>query len=286
MEHLNLWKKYRAFMSGNVSARTLDTAERVWLDYWASVGITKTEPLSVDSVVWWVESMRKQELKKSTQQSYLRIMRRIVQVLRVLDKTVPSAAFDDYMALQPKHATSEHERCPKYISWEDARRLIYLCDGVVHQSLYRAMLLGFYGGLRMVEIDRVKVDDIEGNWLTVHGAKGSGDQRIHIQSGIASDLVQDRLAGEYIVRPDITQRRSRYRWDFTAEFKEACKDADLPEWVSPHTMRHTCAVALLRAGHSTEQVCRHLRHSSISSTMRYADPRGLDGTVDFSSLSM
>ena len=62
MEHLDLWKRYRTFMSGNVSVRTLDTAERVWLDYWASVGLAKTEPLSVDSVVWWVESMRKQEL--------------------------------------------------------------------------------------------------------------------------------------------------------------------------------------------------------------------------------
>lgn len=284
MEHLDLWKRYRTFVSGNVSARTLDTAERVWLDYWASVGLAKTEPLSVDSVVWWVESMRKQELKKSTQQSYLRIMRRIVRVLRVLDKTVPSTAFDDYMTLQPKHTTNERERCPKYIVWQDAVRLMNLSQG--QESLYRAMLLGFYGGLRMVEIDRVKVDDIEGNWLTVHGAKGSGDQRIHMQSDVMGELVRDRLAGEHVVRRDITQRRSRYRWDFTAEFKEACKDADLPEWVSPHTMRHTCAVALLRAGHSTEQVCRHLRHSSISSTMRYADPRGLDGTVDFSSLSM
>jgi integrase len=231
--------------------------------------------------------MRKRELKKSTQQSYLRMMRRIVQVLRVLDKTVPSTAFDDYMTLQPKQATAESERCPKYISWDDARRLmlLYVGNGVVRQSLYRAMLLGFYGGLRMVEIDRVKVDDIQGNWLTVHGAKGSGDQRIHMPPDVIAELLVDRLAGEYVVRRDITQRRARYRWDFTAEFKEACKEVGLPEWVSPHTMRHTCAVALLRAGHSTEQVCRHLRHSSISSTMRYADPRGLDGTVDFSSLA-
>lgn len=278
-----LWKQYRAFVQGSISPRRLETAERVWLDYWGNVGLEKTEPLSVDSVVWWVESMRKRGLKKSTQQSYLGTMRRIVQVMRVLDKTVPSTCFDDYMALQPKGG--DRKDCPKYIHWDDARRMMFAPSMLAGGNLYRALLLGFYGGLRMVEIDRVKVDDFEGSWLTVHGAKGSGDQRIHLSPEVACDLLRDRLAGEYVVRPDITQWRGRYRWDFTPPFKALCVELGLPEWVSPHTMRHTCAVALLRAGHSTEQVCRHLRHSNISSTMRYADTRGLDGKVDFSALT-
>jgi site-specific recombinase XerD len=52
--------------------------------------------------------------------------------------------------------------------------------------------------------------------------------------------------------------------------------------LSPHMLRHTCAMRLLETGSHMTEVARILGHTSIQTTMRYTTPSGtnLQGSVD------
>jgi integrase/recombinase XerD len=52
-------------------------------------------------------------------------------------------------------------------------------------------------------------------------------------------------------------------------FKLYCEQAGLPETVSPHSLRHTCATELLRAGASIRHVQELLGHASVKTTQIY-----------------
>lgn len=59
------------------------------------------------------------------------------------------------------------------------------------------------------------------------------------------------------------------------QFKVYAKQAGIP-WAYPHTLRHTCAVQLLKRGFNVMDIKRRLGHSSLSSTEIYLEIAGKD----------
>ena len=59
------------------------------------------------------------------------------------------------------------------------------------------------------------------------------------------------------------------RWTGLRIFREVSERAGLPERITPHAMRHYCAIKLLEATNDIEFVARQLRHANLQTTQKY-----------------
>jgi len=143
----------------------------------------------------------------------------------------------------------------------------------------RAILELFYAtGIRNEELRRLKLADVDREKGLVR-VQGKGNQerivpvgrialnwlslylenaRPHLLNGKTGSLLFPskngrRITGENLI--DLVRRHA--------------KKAALPESVTPHVLRHTCATHLLRAGADIREIQALLGHRSISSTQIY-----------------
>ena len=49
------------------------------------------------------------------------------------------------------------------------------------------------------------------------------------------------------------------------------RKTDLPKWVTPHNLRHSCAVHALQAGVNIQTIRKHLGHSALATTQIYTE---------------
>ena len=150
----------------------------------------------------------------------------------------------------------------------------------------RAMLyLGFTAGLRVSEIVRLQLNDL--TWhstpsILVHG-KGRRERALPLckESAEATrawlSLRGDALVPELFLNARGKQMtRSGFEYVLRKHVKAASADCPslVTKRVSPHVLRHTCAMITLQATHDIRKVSLWLGHTSIQSTEIYtrADP--------------
>ncbi len=134
-------------------------------------------------------------------------------------------------------------------------------------------------GLRCVELSRLKVEDIEGSAVWIHG-KGNYDRvQMVLSAGCLADIEEfteimqiekghiframtsnPRQIGKPLTRQGISKVIAR-------RIKKA--GLDLVHNISAHSLRHSCAVELLKQGQSIVTVSAYLRHTSIKTTELY-----------------
>ncbi len=151
----------------------------------------------------------------------------------------------------------------------------------------RAMLyMGFAGGLRVSEIVGLRIDDLtfDGRYLEVQvRGKGRRHRALVLWKEVA-DAVRAWLAvrGQPSV-PEVflNARRntiSRSGFEYALNKHVATAEANCPSLatrrVSPHVLRHTCAINILRATGDIRKVALWLGHASQRTTEIYlqADP--------------
>lgn len=160
------------------------------------------------------------------------------------------------------------ERLPRYLSEEETRRLFE----VVHASPrdYAILHVLGYGGLRVGELCRLALEDIEFDrgLLHVRSGKGDKDREVVIEEktrdAIERYLADRKLAGIeslrlFPVSPVTVERMVR----------RAGVRAGLSQKVTPHTLRHTLATALLRRGCDIRYIQKLLGHASVATTQIY-----------------
>jgi len=158
--------------------------------------------------------------------------------------------------------------------------------------------LGLSTGLRVKEISRLRIDDIDlkRGSLTIHRAKKKSDKPESL--AIGKDLV--RHLQEYIEWKKLAEQPTDAkvalfngaRGPLTAQglqriWKASVKRAGLPPELSIHSARHTLAVHLLKKTGNLRQVQKQLGHSSPATTANmYADvsfedmQNGVNGLYD------
>lgn len=164
------------------------------------------------------------------------------------------------------------------LSKDEVTRLLAVPDtrcrhGKRDRALLAVMALG---GLRIAEaasLRREHVQDRDGVLRLTFDGKG-GKRRTVTLPGIAADALRDAMEhhrGDYLFpahrkgRP-ISPRGARYA------VSQCFAAAGLPEWVHPHSLRHTCATMLLRATNGDMRtVQRTLGHSSPTTTAMFYD---------------
>jgi integrase/recombinase XerD len=149
-----------------------------------------------------------------------------------------------------------------------------------------ALLLFLYNtGARADEVAHVRITDLElghepehdRSAVLVHG-KGNKLRRCPLWSKTVNELlplIENRAASEYVFLNRRRQPLTRFGIHALVERCAAAATAKLPSLkkkrVSPHTIRHTTATHLLRAGVDINTIRAWLGHASVSTTMVYAE---------------
>lgn len=168
---------------------------------------------------------------------------------------------------------------PQVLSVQDIKRLI----DASHNPTHRLMILLMYSsGLRVGELVRLQVRDLDRNrrLISVRRGKGNKDRITLYSDQVAtefddhfrfrlSDAIADSVAGSALVFPGrradrpITERTVQHVIAATA------KRAGIAKPVSPHTLRHSFATHLLEQGVDLRYIQELLGHASSRTTEIY-----------------
>lgn len=168
------------------------------------------------------------------------------------------------------------QELPTVLCLEEVERLIDAADPDTPKGARdRAILeLGFSTGLRASELCGLRIHDIDEDRCRVMG-KGRKERIIPIGKK-ALDALEHYLAhfhegnGEDNPPLFLSDRKGVLsRITFWKMVKHYAKSAGITKNISPHTLRHSYATALLDGGADLRVIQELLGHASISSTERY-----------------
>ena len=146
----------------------------------------------------------------------------------------------------------------------------------------RAMLhLGVSAGLRVSELVGLRVDDVtfESRYVNLHvRGKGRKDRALKLWKAVADSLRAwlairgEALATELFLNAQ-GQQMSRAGFEYVLQKHTAtairCCSSLRSKRISPHVLRHTCALNILQATGDVRQVALWLGHESIQTTEDY-----------------
>ena len=146
---------------------------------------------------------------------------------------------------------------------------------LVNTLAYAGLRWGELAALQCRDIDPVKrritvrrsVTEVSG---TLHWGqtKNSEHREVPVPTFLVDQLrfaIKDKAAEELVftaARGGVLRYRNARRW-----WDTAVKTADVPEGLTPHELRHTCASLAIRSGANVKVVQRMLGHSSAALTL-------------------
>lgn len=135
-------------------------------------------------------------------------------------------------------------------------------------------VLVYATGLRLMEAAAMRMDAIshETGGLRIACQKGGGGRWVAMPPGLASRLAtwdEQHPGHTFVFTSPRDPTRHLCAHSFQSAFKTASRSANLPSWVTPHTLRHCFATHQLQAGLDIRAVQVLLGHASVTTTMRY-----------------
>jgi site-specific recombinase XerD len=163
------------------------------------------------------------------------------------------------------------KRLPEILSAEELVRLFL----VLRNRKHRAILMTAYsGGLRISEIIRLKLTDIDVNRMMIRIEKGKGEKDRY--TILSPRLLQELRSyiGAYhpkvwLFPSNIACKGQLCRHTLDLIFRQAKEKAGITKNVSFHSLRHAFATHLLEAGVDLRTIQILMGHSSITSTAMY-----------------
>lgn len=205
---------------------------------------------------------------------------------RFLEYRLPSA-LDQARRVHAIPAKKTDERLIDYLTHEEIQALLDAPDPTTRSGIRdRAMLhLAFAAGLRVSELVGLRLDDIDQlphPAVHVHG-KGRRERRLPLwKETMAALRAWLAVRGErqchalFLNAAGESLTRSGFEYILAKHVRSAAqKQPSLArKRVSPHVLRHTCAMHTLQATRDVRKVALWLGHASLQSTEMYlrADP--------------
>lgn len=186
---------------------------------------------------------------------------------------VPIKAYLEYLQIPLKIKFRRHRHLPPYYSAADLQILLDAIDtraGPWAQNKERdklILLMLSFTGLRRAEIVALRPCDITTDYIHVRNGKGDKDRTIPLSHQLKNPLLA------YIEKQAIspTDRifpfAANRLWKVVKYYARAAGFPDL----SPHTLRHYFATALVERGAPLRAVQELLGHSNIATTSLYLD---------------
>jgi len=177
------------------------------------------------------------------------------------------------------------KRLPRFLRVDEVRRLLAAPSEHAHPFPLRdeALLATLYGaGLRVGELVRLDLDHLAAGCLRV---LGKGRKERLAPTGQKCEARVERYLSEE--RPQLLTRAKRRPPARLALFlnknggrltargargvvERSVREAELPDWVTPHTLRHSYATHLLENGADLRAIQELLGHASLATTQIYA----------------
>jgi integrase/recombinase XerC len=185
----------------------------------------------------------------------------------------------DNDAIAVMRAPTAKERLPRPVSERDAERLLAMSAGREAAPWLglrdAALLMLLYGaGLRISEALSLRQRDAPlGEGLRIAG-KGGKSRDVPILPAVAEAIEAYRRALPFAATPEgplFLSVRGKPLTPRLAQrmMEERRRALGLPDWATPHALRHAFATHLLSAGGDLRAIQELLGHSSIAATQRY-----------------
>ena len=163
-----------------------------------------------------------------------------------------------------------HSKLPEILNAEQIKRLFNAATNPKH----RMLLITAYGaGLRVSELARLKVGDIDSKRMTIRINQGKGNKDRYVP--LSPKLLDELRVYWRQVRPTdwLFPGRSKdgslTSTGIAGIYSDTKAKAGITSAGGIHTLRHCYATRLLEAGLSLYDIQRRLGHASIRSTVRY-----------------
>ena len=155
------------------------------------------------------------------------------------------------------------------------------------EDLKLALMLGFHAGLRKQEIIQAvpfwfnmeqRFIDLRSTPTMIFNEHKRA--RVIPARGVLHDfLTQYGLRAPFMLRPDVKQGKSIYRYDFDLPMQNYVKAQGM-EWVTAHVMRHTFASLLVIDNTSIFKVAKWLGDSVTTTEKHYAHLAPTDSDIE------
>ena len=181
-------------------------------------------------------------------------------------KTLRRPWFDEEVARIKKRF-----RLPTVLSAEEVARILDRTSNLKHWTIIATL---YATGLRVSELKRLKVNDIDSQRMLIHVRQGKG--RIPRDIGLSPALLERLRIYWRRDKPKDWLFPSGQRPDFPLDdrtirliCRKAARGAGVTKRVSPHVFRHSCATHMLEAGADLRTIQVLLGHADIQTTARY-----------------
>ena len=176
---------------------------------------------------------------------------------------------------------------PKVLSGAEVKAFLQALNHPKHQAM--AFLL-YSGGLRVSEVARLKVGDIDSDRGQIHVRQGKGKKDRYVMlSPVVLEVLREyaRVERPYDWLFPATHRRDRHvsTRSIQQAVSKAAQRAGIEKRVTPHMLRHSFATHLLEAGTDLRYIQELLGHTRIGTTVRYThvakrDARKIKSPID------
>lgn len=160
---------------------------------------------------------------------------------------------------------------PAILSQDEVERILRELGSLGMQ----AIILAAYGaGLRVSEVCRLRVEDIDSKRMLIHVKSGKGDRdRYTLLPKRLLAVLRDYWRAERPRGPELFPGRKPgtvlTRAAVSKALQNATERAKITKHVTPHALRHAFATHLLEAGTDLRTLQVLLGHKSIRTTVRY-----------------
>lgn len=246
-----------------------------------NVGKTADEITADDIRLYLAIRQKRDKVTKTTANNELRYLRSFFGYLLVeeLISKNPVAKIESIKCdKQKKNAFTELE----------VEKLRDICQNTWETAVVETLLST---GCRVTELVNIRIDDLDGDQLVVHG-KGNKDRVVYLNAksimALTKYLGERKDSNSYLFPGGYfaSSRKDCKNWykyperidperhcdagSIEAKLRKLGKKAGVKK-VHPHRFRRTCATFALRRGMPIEQVSKMLGHENISTTQIYLD---------------
>lgn len=164
------------------------------------------------------------------------------------------------------------KKLPDVLNENEVRQLFLSVDNLKHRTM---LMLAYASGLRVSELVRIRIEDIDGQRGLIHirDAKGKRDRYTVLPESLRGQLLaywkEYRLERKGWLFPGQTLDHHLSERSIQAVLARALKKAGIEKPVSMHTLRHSFATHLLEHGVDLRYIQELLGHQSVRTTEIY-----------------
>jgi site-specific recombinase XerD len=164
----------------------------------------------------------------------------------------------------------EKKEQPEPMTPEEMKKLFACENNLKHLALLQVT---YYGGLRLGDIQNLKITDIRFDRGLIHirDGKGMKDRFVMLPDciqGLLKNIIGNRLETDYLFVSQQDQGQYPKR-TIQRIFENACERAGIPGRHNIHRLRHSYACNALKAGIDIRTLQETMGHASITTTQRY-----------------